>query len=166
MPKQIKQRKITGGEKAGCVMLIITMIIGLLFAAAFIIFIPDIESDSRGLQLSKAAALAGGYVLFILMSTAAAVVCLVTYKKSSQAGDLMRGFFAGMSAFLALLCVRFMLALFFSGLDKTDLADKVIGDNTYSQFIENQAPAFACLVIGLSVMLFAGISGIVKLAKR
>lgn len=166
MPKQIKKRQITKGEKTACALTIIAMAISLVFAAAFIIFIPDIESDSRTIQETKAIVLAASYVLLIGMTIAAGTVSLIAHKKSRQAGDLMRGFFSLTAAFLTLLAIRFMLALLFSGLGKEETVDKIVGDNSYSKFIENQAPAFACLVIGLSVILFTGISAIVKLAKR
>ncbi|MBR6101841.1 MAG: hypothetical protein IKP95_05400 [Ruminococcus sp.] len=166
MPKQIKKRQITGGEKAACIAAIAGMTIGLIFAVAFIIFIPELENASTSEQLAKSMALAIGYVLFFAGASVSGILSLICRKKSGQAGDLMRGFFSLISAFLSLLAVRFMLALFFSGLGKEDTVDKIIGDNSYSKFIENQAPAFACLVIAMSIMLFVGITAAVKLAKR
>ena len=114
----------------------------------------------------KAISAAAGYVLFVLATAAAMIASLMSYKKSKQMGDVMRGFFCGVSIFTALLSIRFMLALFFAGLDDQDAVNKIIGNNTYSEFIKNQAPSFACLVIALAIMLFTGISAIVKLAKR
>ena len=162
MPKQIKKRPLKKGEKPAAVLTIIAMITGLIFSVMFIIMIPDIDSSAEDVQFAKAISAAAGYVLFVLATAAAMIASLMSYKKSKQMGDVMRGFFCGVSIFTALLSIRFMLALFFAGLD----VNKIIGNNTYSEFIKNQAPSFACLVIALAIMLFTGISAIVKLAKR
>ena len=166
MPKQIKKKELKAGEKPAAVVTVIAMAAGLVFAALFIILIPDIDSSTEQVQFVKAIRAAAGYVLFVLISILAVVLNLRSYNSSKQMGDAMRAFFAGVSVFTALLSIRFMLALFFAGLDNRDMVDKIIGDNSYSQFIQNQAPSFACLVIALSVMLFTGISAIVKLASR
>ncbi len=166
MPKQIKKREHTKSEKAGAALAIAAMILGLFFAAALIAFIPELETDSRSIQLTKAVILACGYCLFVLLAAASGVFSMFAYRRSHLIGDMIRGFFSFLSAFLALLCIRFMLAMFFSGLDKNDLVDKVVGDNSYAQFIKDQGASFACLIIGLSMMLIIGIISIVKLAKR
>ena len=166
MPKQIKKRSFKKGEKPAAVLTIVAMITGLIFSVMFIIMIPDIDSSAEDVQFAKAICAAAGYVLFVLMAAAAMTASLMSYKKSKQMGDVMRGFFCGVSIFTALLSIRFMLALFFAGLDDQDAVNKIIGSNTYSEFIKNQAPSFACLVIALAIMLFTGISAIVKLAKR
>ena len=166
MPKQIKKRELKKGEKPAALLTVAAMCAGLVFAVLFIIMIPDIDSASEQAQSVKAILAAAGYVVFVAVSTAAMIASLIAYKKSKQMGDAMRGFFSGVSIFTALLSIRFMLALFFAGLDKQDTVEKIIGSGSYSSFIKNQAPSFACLVIALSVMLFTGISAIVKLAKR
>lgn len=166
MPKQIKKRKLKKGEKTAAVLTIAAMTAGLIFAVIFIIMIPGIDSASEQTQSVKAILAAAGYVLFVAASTAAMIASLAAYRRSKQMGDVMRGFFCGVSIFTALLSIRFMLALFFAGLDKQDAVEKIIGSGSYSSFIKNQAPSFACLVIALAVMLFTGISAIVKLAKR
>ena len=166
MPKQIKRRELKKGERPAAVLTILAMTAGLIFAVIFMIMIPGIDSASEQTQSVKAILAAAGYVLFIALSTAAMIMSLRAYKSSKQMGDVMRGFFSGVSIFTALLSIRFMLALFFAGLDKQDTVEKIIGSGSYSSFIKNQAPSFACLVIALAVMLFAGISAIVKLAKR
>ncbi|MBR6044184.1 MAG: hypothetical protein IKP47_00970 [Ruminococcus sp.] len=166
MPKQIKKKELTGAEKLGCAFVIAAMGLGLVFTVAFIIFIPSIDSDSESVQQVKSIALGAGYVLFTLAAIASGILCLRAYRRSDQGGDMMRSFFSFLSAFMTLLCVRFMLALFFSGLGETETVKKIVGDNTYSEFIKNQGASFACLVIGLSVMLIAGVTAIIKLAKR
>ena len=166
MPKQIKKRVLKKGEKSAAVLTITAMIVGLIFTVLFVIMIPDIDSGTEDIQFIKAICAAVGYVLFVLATAVALIASLKAYKNSKQMGDVMRGFFCGVSIFTALLSVRFMLALFFAGLDDQEMVDKIIGSGTYSEFIKNQAPSFACLVIALAIMLFAGISAIVKLAKR
>ena len=166
MPKQIKKRVLKKGEKPAAVLCTVAMAAALIFAALFIVLIPDIDSSSENVQFAKAISAAAAYILFVLTSAAAMVSSLIAYKTSKQPGDVMRGFFSGVSIFTALLSIRFMLALFFAGLDDQDMVDKIVGSGTYSDFIKNQAPSFACLIISLAVMLFVGISAIVKLAKR
>lgn len=166
MPKKIKKREVTKGEKIECIIAIIAMAVGLCFAGAFIVMIPDIESDSEKVQLTKAVISAASYVLFMCLSVAEAVIGFLVYRKCKVTGVMMRGFFAAVASFTAALSLRFMLALFFSGLGKDDIVKSIIGDNSYSNFIKNQAPGFACLVIALSIMIFVGVSAIVKLAKR
>lgn len=166
MPKQIKKREITKGEKLECVIAIIAMAVGICFTAAFIIMIPDIDNNSRDVQLIKSVIAASSYVLFVLLAVAEAVIGIKVYLGSRVTGTAMRGFFAAVSAFIALLSLRFMLAMFFSGLGEDSIVDKIIGDSSYATFIKNQAPGFACLVIALTIMIFVGLSAIVKLAKR
>ena len=166
MPKQIKKRQLKKWEKPAAVLMILAMSAGLIFTVLFLIMIPDLDSGAEQVQFVKAIGAASGYVAFVLLTAAAMAVSLKAYGSSKQMGDVMRAFFAGVSIFTALLSIRFMLALFFAGLDKQDTVDAIIGGGSYSEFFKNQAPSFACLVISLSIMLFAGISAIVKLAKR
>lgn len=166
MPKQIKKREIIKSEKLECITAMIAMAVGICFTAAFIIMIPDIENSSRNVQLIKAVAAASTYVLFVLAAVAEAIIGFKAYRDSRAAGTAIRAFLGAVSAFTALLSLRFMLALFFSGLGKDSIVDKIIGDSSYSTFIKNQAPGFVCLVIALTIMIFVGVSAIVKLAKR
>lgn len=166
MPKQIKKRVLKKGEKTSAVLCILAMAAGLIFAVLFIVMIPGLDQEENQAQKVKAILAAAGYVIFVGLTAAAMITSLSAYRTSKQMGDVMRGFFAGASIFTALLSIRFMLALFFAGLDDQAAVDKIIGSGSYSDFIQNQAPSFACLVIALAVMLFAGISAIVKLAKR
>ncbi len=166
MPKQIKKRELKKGEKPAAVMTVLAMAAGLVFAVLFLILIPDIDRSAEEVQFAKAIGAAAGYICFVLFTLAAMIVSLAAYRSSRQVGDVMRGFFAGVSVFTSLLSIRFMLALFFAGLDKQDMVDKIIGDSSYSTFIQNQAPSFACLVTALAIMLFCGISAVVKLVRR
>ena len=166
MPKQIKKRELKKGEKLAAVLTIAAMSAGLIFTVLFLILIPEIDKSAEEVQFVKAICAAAGYVVFVIAAAAAVIASLAAYKNSKQMGDAMRGFFAGVSVFTALLSIRFMLALFFAGLDDQDAVNKIIGSGTYSDFFKNQAPSLACLVISLSVMLCAGISAIIKLAKR
>lgn len=166
MPKQIKKRAFRKGEKAAAVLCTVAMAVGLVFAALFILLIPDIDSSSENVQFVKAILAASAYAAFIAATLAAMVANIMSYKKANQMGDIMRAFFAGISVLAAFLSIRFMLALFFAGLDDQDMVNKIIGSGSYSDFFKNQTPSFACLIISLTLMLFVGISAIIKLAKR
>lgn len=166
MPKQIKKREFTKGEKAECLIALIAMAAGLCFAGAFIVMIPDIENDSEKIQFAKSIVAAVSYLMFMGLAVTEAIVGFAVYRKCKVTGVMLRGFFAALAAFTAALSLRFMLALFFSGLGKDNIVKSIIGDNSYANFIKNQAPGFACLVIALTVMIFVGVSAIVKLAKR
>lgn len=166
MPKQIKKKEFTKGEKRECILAIIAMAAALCFSFVFILMIADIDKDSENVQFVKSAVTAGGYVLYVAVVIAEAIVGFTVYRSSKAAGVMIRSFFAAVSAFTALLSLRFMLALFFSGLGKDSIVKSIIGDNSYAAFIKNQAPGFACLVISLSIMMFVGVSAIVKLVRR
>lgn len=166
MPKQIKKRELKKSEKAAAALSSVMMAAAVIFSALFIILIPDLDSGSESVQFAKAISAAAGYVLFVAVSAAAGVMSFIAFKKSKQMGDAMRAFFSAVSVLTALLSIRFMLALFFAGIDDQDMLDKIIGSGSYSSFVKNQAPSFACLVIALAVALFVGISAIVKLVKR
>ena len=62
MPKQIKKREFTKGEKAECLIALIAMAVGLCFAGAFIVMIPDIENDSEKIQFATSIVAAVSYV--------------------------------------------------------------------------------------------------------
>ncbi|MBR1764907.1 MAG: hypothetical protein IJ746_05885 [Ruminococcus sp.] len=165
MPIQIKKRVIPAAEKHSCVLAIITALAGLGFGLCFIILLPDIDGDSASTQRVKTIAVSSLYAIFVLLCIVHAVVSLVASKKTNKMGLMLGGSLSGVSAFLALLTARFMAALLFSGLGREDLADKVIGDNTYSAFITAQGAAFACLVIALAIMLVIAVISIIDLAK-
>lgn len=166
MPIQIKKRVLPASEKRSCIFAIITALAGLGFGLAFIILLPDIDNDSAGTQKAKTIAVSALYASFVLLCIVHAVISVIASKKTNKMGLMISGSLSGVSAFLALLTVRFMLALFFSGIGKNDISDKVIGDNTYAGFITSQGASFACLVIALAVMLVIAIVSIVDLAKR
>ena len=166
MPIQIKKRVIPAAEKNSCVIAIITALVGIAFGICFLILLPDIDNDNASVQKVKTIAVSGLYALFVLLCIVQAIVSMIASKKTNKMGLMLGGSLSGVSAFLALLTVRFMLVLLMAGLGKNDTVDKIIGDNTYSGFIADHGASFACLVIALSVMLVISVISIIDLAKQ
>ena len=166
MPIQIKKRVIPTSEKNSCLIAIFTALAGIAFGICFLILLPDIDNDSASVQKAKTIAVSGLYAVFVLLCIVHAIVSIVASKKTNKMGLMLGGSLSGVSAFLALLTVRFMLVLLMAGLGKNDTIDKIIGDNTYSGFIADHGASFACLVIALSIMLVISVISIIDLAKQ
>ncbi len=166
MPIQIKKRKLPTSEKRSCILAIFTALAGIAFGLSFLILLPDIDNDNAGTQKVKTVVVSSLYVVFVLMCIVYAIAAIVSSRKTNKMGLMLAGSLSGISAFLSLLTVRFMLALFFSGIGNTELSDKVIGDNTYAGFITAQGSSFACLVIALAIMIVISVISIIDLAKK
>ena len=164
MPKQIKKEVLKPGEMAYRVTAVIVMFLATGLAALLVFMLPRLLEDESAV---KACIITGVYALFTIGCIVHCAIALINYPKEPEnASALIQGILSLAASFMCLLNLRFMLAMFFSGLDMQAQADKVIGDHTMSEFVNMQTSNWTCLIFAMAIMLLIGILSVVRLAKR
>ncbi len=163
MPKTIKKEQINRYEKINRIWAIVAMGVVLAFTGTLIFLLPALLEDESAV---KATVISVAYLLFTVSCIIHCVTAFVSYGKAESASGLFHGILSLACTFMSLLNLRFVLALFFSGIKAESIADKIIGDHTMTEFVELQTSNWTCLVFAMAVMLILGILGIIRLAKR
>lgn len=163
MPKQIKRRELDKSVKVSCVLAIAGLAASVVFAVLLIFLLPSLMEDESAV---KACLIAAGYFIFTVLSICYMAAAFISYSKAQEAGGLFGGICSAAASLMSLLNLRFVLAMMFSGLKMESVVDKIVGDRTYTEFVDMQQQNWICMVIAMMIMLIIGILGAVKLSRR
>jgi hypothetical protein len=164
MPKKIIKNKISGCEKASRILAVIAMLATFAFGTALVFLIKNLSGNdvSRLLGCLTFA----GYVLFFGLTAAHCIQGIYVFHKQEHYSILFQAILTGFAAFSALVNVQFALAMLFSAVGKDSLAEKVIGDTSFDDFMSTQHSSWTLLTFGIGVVICVGIAGAVKLIRN
>lgn len=163
MPKQIKKPKLKPYDrkyrKSVVGMLIATVIfLGALFGLIKII------TDTEGKLVTTI--LFGAYILYIAACGVSLTYAVKAYKNEDNFNTLFQGFFITAALVFCAMNLRFAFVMLFSAYNLDELASKLMGTATSTEFVSTQYMCWICMLIGTLLTIILGILGIVKLAKN
>ncbi|MCD8095549.1 MAG: hypothetical protein LUE12_05415 [Ruminococcus sp.] len=164
MPKQIKTKPVSKLEKTNRILAIFAMLADFAFTATLLVLLYVLGEEDYESKLGIA--VFGTYFLMLVLCAIHCIQGAVVFKKEERYGVLFQSIVTGASAFALLLNVQLISAMLFTSLGKDSWTQKVIGESTYSEFIEAQQSAWQLLILALAAVIVIGIAGIVRLAVK
>lgn len=163
MPKKIKERLLEKDEKRNCGIGIAAMIFAVLFGGVLIWLMRELDENIAGW---KCIIVFCAYILFLIFEAVHCLQSISVFKRHENYGTLFCGIVSGAAAVAALANLQFAITLLLSSVGKTDLAQRVIGDRTFDEFIQMQRAPWVMLVSGIFAALLIGFASIAKLSEN
>ena len=139
MPKQIKTKSISKEEKKNRMIALGAMLASFLLGALLLAMMKAISGDK-----DPAAPLGIccfiSYIAFLVLTAAHFVSGIIIYHKQENYGVLFSSIGSGISAFAALLNIRFELSLLFSSVGADGLAKKAVLANSCAAVADTLLP--------------------------
>lgn len=143
----------------------VSMIGAVLLTAALTVFVRTvIRNNDAGAVVTCLTEAA--YLMFLTSCVGAACTGIKTYVKEDNGTVLLQSLVYVLTVIFCLLNFRFLLASTLSALGAKNAADKLIGSQSYADFIAGNYAYWVCLGIGIFAAFLLGIFGTSKLISN
>lgn len=164
MPKQIKKEEMKSSDRAYRRW----AVAGLISAAAFMGALAGLIGIITRTEGDKAptTVLFALYAVYTAVSVISAVKGIMSYVREDVTACLFQGLLNTFSVIACAMNMRMAFIILLSAYHAEDTADKLIGSQTQTEFVQSQYASWICLSIAVLISIIIGILGIVKLAKN
>ncbi len=165
MPKQIKNQGLDKQEKTNRCIGAFTMVAAFAMGGVLLALMKSLDGSTDPSGVMGVAGFVT-YAIFLILTLVHFINGIIVWKKKENYGVLFPSLGSGVSAFSAIVNIRFELALFFSSIGSEETAQKVIGNIGFETFMAGQRSAWSLMLFGMALSMMVGLAAMVRLLKN
>lgn len=164
MPKQIKKEEMKKSDRAYRKWAVAGLISSVAFMGALAGLIGLITKTNG--DKAPTTVLFSLYAVYTAVSVISAVKGIMSYVREDVTVCLFQGLLNAFSAIACIMNLRMAFIILLSAYHAEDMANKLIGSQTQTEFVQTQYANWICLSVAVLISIIIGILGIVKLTKN
>lgn len=164
MPITIKRPEFKKLDKKYRKWTVITAMISFALTVLLFFVLRNINSEST--NTAACTALFSVYAVFFLSSLVTLKKGIDTYRLENNMSALFQSLLYAAVIVFCLMNMPFALVLLFEGIGNIDIAARIMGTQSYKEFITGQYYNWICMLIGMTLAMVIGVLGGHKLATN
>ena len=162
MPVRIKRPEVKKSDIAFRKWALAAFLSAAVFGTVFAALINTILDAGKAVPTTI---LFCAYVIYLVMTALAAWKGISAYAREDVGAALFQGLLLCFSAICALVNMRLAIVMLLEAYGKSESAEKLMGEQSTSEFIASQRTPWIMLAIGMALGIAVGVLAIVKLAS-